>query len=68
NPDIVIKPEKIPNILFYLLNDNLIFNYATGAAACSTFDLLLVLESINTGLDNIRKFVGSTTQMVKTAG
>ncbi|NDV57608.1 S41 family peptidase [Bacteroides sp. 519] len=32
NPDIVIKPEKIPNILFYLLNDNLIFNYATDYA------------------------------------
>ena len=29
--------------------------YATGAAACSTSDLLLVLESINTGLDNIEK-------------
>ena len=27
--------------------------YATGAAACSTSDLLLVLESINTSLDNI---------------
>lgn len=29
--------------------------YATGAAACSTSDLLLVLESINQGLDNIEK-------------
>ena len=29
--------------------------YATGAAACSTSDLLLVLESINQGLDNIKK-------------
>ena len=28
--------------------------YATGAAACSTSDLLLVLNSINTSLDNIR--------------
>lgn len=27
--------------------------YATGAAACSTSDLLLILESINQGLDNI---------------
>ena len=27
--------------------------YATGAAACSTSDLLLILESINIGLDNI---------------
>ncbi len=28
--------------------------YATGAAACTTSDLLLVLNSINTSLDNIR--------------
>ena len=29
--------------------------YATGAAACSTSDLLLVLESINTSLNNIER-------------
>ena len=29
--------------------------YATGAAACSTADLLVVMESINTSLDNIEK-------------
>ena len=29
--------------------------YVTGAAACSASDLLLVLESINRSLDNIRK-------------
>lgn len=29
--------------------------YATGAAACSSSDLLLVLESINTSLDNIER-------------
>lgn len=29
--------------------------YATGAAACSTSDLLAIIESINMGLDNIRK-------------
>lgn len=28
-PDITVESEKLPNILFYLLNDNLIFNYAT---------------------------------------
>lgn len=28
-PDITVKQEKLPNILFYLVNDNLIFNYAT---------------------------------------
>ena len=28
-PDIEVKPEKLPNILFYLVNDNLIFDYAT---------------------------------------
>ena len=29
--------------------------YATGAAACSTSDLLLVITSINNSLDNINK-------------
>ena len=33
--------------------------YATGAGACSTADLMLVLESINTGLDNIRFLLNS---------
>lgn len=33
--------------------------YATGAAACSTADLMLLLESINTGLDNIRILLNS---------
>ncbi len=28
-PDIDVKQEKLPNILYYLVNDNLIFNYAT---------------------------------------
>ena len=28
-PDIEVKQEKLPNILFYLVNDNLIFDYAT---------------------------------------
>ncbi|KAA6336467.1 putative CtpA-like serine protease [termite gut metagenome] len=28
--DMTVKLERIPNILFYLLNDNLIFDYATG--------------------------------------
>ena len=28
-PDITIKQEKLPNILFYLVRDNLIFDYAT---------------------------------------
>ncbi len=28
-PDIEVKQDKLPNILFYLVNDNLIFNYAT---------------------------------------
>ena len=28
-PDIAVKQDKLPNILFYLVNDNLIFNYAT---------------------------------------
>lgn len=28
-PDITVKQEKLPNILFYLVRDNLIFDYAT---------------------------------------
>lgn len=28
-PDILVKQEKLPNILFYLVRDNLIFDYAT---------------------------------------
>ena len=28
-PDIQVAPEKLPNILYYLVNDNLIFDYAT---------------------------------------
>ncbi|MEL5893371.1 S41 family peptidase [Bacteroides sp. GD17] len=28
-PDISVKQDKLPNILYYLVNDNLIFNYAT---------------------------------------
>lgn len=28
-PDIVVKQEKLPNILYYLVTDNLIFDYAT---------------------------------------
>ena len=33
--------------------------YATGAAACSTSDLLLVLNSINQSLDNIKKHLNA---------
>lgn len=29
SPDITVKQEKLPNILFYLVRDNLIFDYAT---------------------------------------
>ena len=28
-PDIEVKGEKLPNILFYLVNENLVFDYAT---------------------------------------
>ena len=28
-PDVEVKQEKLPNILFYLVSDNLIFDYAT---------------------------------------
>jgi carboxyl-terminal processing protease len=29
SPDRIVKQERLPNILYYLVNDNLIFNYAT---------------------------------------
>lgn len=28
-PDVEVKPEKYPNILFYLISENIIFDYAT---------------------------------------
>ncbi|MBO5173377.1 MAG: hypothetical protein J6B83_10140 [Bacteroidaceae bacterium] len=34
--------------------------YATGAAACSTADLLMVLENINTSLDNIERHLNKS--------
>lgn len=33
--------------------------YATGAAACSTSDLIMVMNSINTSLDNIKKHLNA---------
>lgn len=33
--------------------------YATGAAACSTSDLLMVLEAVNNSLDNIERYLNS---------
>lgn len=29
NPDRIVKQDKLPNIIYYMMNDNLIFNYAT---------------------------------------
>lgn len=46
------------NHLYRSLGDLVL--YATGTAACSTSDLLLVLESINTGLDNIEKHLNKS--------
>lgn len=46
------------NHLYRSLGDLVL--YTTGAAACSTSDLLLVLESINTGLDNIEKHLNKS--------
>lgn len=46
------------NHLYRSLSDLVL--YATGAAACSTSDLLLILESINTGLDNIEKHLNKS--------
>ena len=46
------------NQLYRSLNDVVL--YATGAAACSTSDLLLVLECINTGLGNMEKHLNKS--------
>lgn len=43
--------------LYHSVNDLLL--YATGAAACSISDLMLILESVNTSLDNIRHHLNS---------
>jgi hypothetical protein len=52
--------ERIANEgsnLYKSVNDLIL--YATGAAACSTSDLMLVLNSINISLDNIKKHINS---------
>jgi response regulator RpfG family c-di-GMP phosphodiesterase len=60
---ISINIKAIANIakegeyLFKSLSDLVL--YATGAAACSTADLLVVMESINTSLDNIEKMLNT---------
>ncbi len=60
---ITINKKAIDNIyresthLYRSLSDLVL--YATGGAACSTADLLVVLESINTSLDNIEQHLNS---------
>jgi hypothetical protein len=52
--------ERIANEgsnLYKSVNDLIL--YATGAAACSTADLMLVLNSINSSLDNIKKHINT---------
>lgn len=43
-PDIEVKGDKFPNILFYLLNDDLIFDYAT--QYCLTHPALVSIDSL----------------------
>lgn len=43
-PDIEVKGDKFPNILFYLLNDDLIFDYAT--QYCLTYPAITSVDSI----------------------
>ncbi len=60
---ITISEQAIENIyedskqLYNSLTDLAL--YVTGASACSTADLLVVLESINTSMDNIRKHLNN---------
>ena len=53
NQKAITKIANESENLYSSVNDLIL--YATGAAACSTSDLLLVIESINTSLDNIKK-------------
>ena len=53
NQKAIAKIASESENLYSSVNDLIL--YATGAAACSTSDLLLVIESINTSLDNIKK-------------
>lgn len=43
-PDIEVKGDKFPNILFYLLNEDLIFDYVTGY--CLTHPAVTSVDSI----------------------
>ena len=58
---ISINARMIENVaeegehLFRSLSDLVL--YATGAAACSTADLMLVLDAINNSMDNIEKLL-----------
>lgn len=58
-----INRKAIENIayegqqLYHSVNDLVL--YATGAAACSTSDLLMVLDNINNSLDLIEKYLNS---------
>ena len=51
------KIAKEGDNLYHSVTDLVL--YATGAAACSTSDLFLVLNSINFSLDNIRKHLNT---------
>lgn len=67
---ISINARMIENVaeegehLFRSLSDLVL--YATGAAACSTADLMLVLDAINNSMDNIEKLLnrGYTDYMI----
>mgnify|MGYP000490196250 FL=1 len=60
---ISINARMIENVakegehLFRSLSDLVL--YATGAAACSTADLMLVLDAINNSMDNIEKLLNT---------
>ena len=51
------KIAKEGDNLYHSVTDLVL--YATGAAACSTSDLMLVLNSINLSLDNIRRHLNT---------
>lgn len=58
-PDIEVKGDKLPNILFYLMNDDLIFDYATqyclGHPSLTDIDSLVITDADYAGFKELVK-------------
>lgn len=53
-PDIEVKEDRFPNILFYLLNDDLIFDYVT--RYCIKYPVLASVDSIRITDEDYKEF------------